>query len=129
MTNRLRSSVCNIPALGVENNLDIILVVEWWWLALPTSLVTVTIGFLATVMVQSYVHKVELWKTSFLALLFHGLDGVVRRECGMSEVQDLKEMGDVAGRVVVKLRRQDGGMGMGMGNQGFFFRRRGEKGR
>ncbi|RDW56924.1 hypothetical protein BP5796_12991 [Coleophoma crateriformis] len=108
MTNRLRSPVCDLTFPGVENNLDV-LVIRWWWLITPTTVILLTIVLLATVIVQSHYHKVKLWKTSLLALLFHGLSVEIRNKYSMSEVKDLRKMEEVSEKVVVSLREQDRG--------------------
>ncbi|RDW56348.1 hypothetical protein BP6252_14173 [Coleophoma cylindrospora] len=106
MSNRLRASVCDLHFPGVESDLDIVLVIRWGWLIIPTTIILLAIALLATVMVQSHYYKVKLWKTSLLALLFHGLSVEIRNKYSMSEVEDLRRMEEVSEKVVVSLRGQ-----------------------
>lgn len=56
--------------------------VRWAWLSLPCSLLAVTIGFFVMVILKSKDSQ-KTWKSSPLALLFHGLDP--RREKGTDQ--------------------------------------------
>lgn len=52
---------------------DTYVYIKWEWLILPISLVALTILFLAITIVQTKRNDMAIWKTSTLALLFHGL--------------------------------------------------------
>ena len=109
MSNRLRSSVCNETVTGTGNKVDTVLRVQWLWLILPVVNVLLTTAFLAIIITQSHHSRVKLWKTSILAVLFHGISMNTRRHYHMAQADDLTSMGNVAENVVVTLRRQHGG--------------------
>ena len=49
--------------------------VRWAWLAVPVSLMVMSIILLMIVIMQTHVKDAAVWKSSSLALLFHQLDG------------------------------------------------------
>ncbi|KAL9091852.1 MAG: hypothetical protein Q9159_001224 [Coniocarpon cinnabarinum] len=49
--------------------------VQWGWLALPITLMVLTILLLIIVIIQTHKKRAVVWKSSSLALLFHKLDG------------------------------------------------------
>ncbi|KAJ9613520.1 hypothetical protein H2200_003462 [Cladophialophora chaetospira] len=48
--------------------------VSWWWLILPVLLNTVGIVFLVITVLETRRLNLPLWKTSAMAMLYHGLD-------------------------------------------------------
>jgi hypothetical protein len=50
--------------------------VSWGWLVLPTVLVVTGLVFLGSSVIVNRGQGLRLWKSSVLAVLFHGLDGV-----------------------------------------------------
>jgi hypothetical protein len=60
----------NLPGTIYTN--EVIVKVQWAWMILPTLLVILGNSFFACTMYAS--RKTILWKSSILALLFHGLD-------------------------------------------------------
>lgn len=63
--------------------------VRWGWIALPTFIVLLTILFLCLVMLCTKRHNVEIWKSSSLALLYHGLEKPVEENVRFSRVSDM----------------------------------------
>ncbi|KAJ5716203.1 hypothetical protein N7493_008114 [Penicillium malachiteum] len=79
-TNLQGSNITNIPGMVYTN--ELIVRVQWPWMILPTLLVVLGIMFFAYTMYAS--RQKIFWKSSMLALLFHGLDdetNVNRDEC------------------------------------------------
>lgn len=90
-------------ALGVEQNLGLVVDVRWPWLTLPASVVFLTASFLFIVPMDGYMHNVHVWKTSLLAHLVHGLPDEVRSSMGQNESQKISGMEKWAKTVVVRL--------------------------
>jgi hypothetical protein len=57
--------------------------VRWWWILLPTLLQLSTLVLFLTTVVYSHLNDVPIWKSSILAIIYHG-------------VEDLDEKKDVA---------------------------------
>lgn len=96
------------PAAGQAFRSDICVHVRWWYLALPIILVALTFAFLIATLVQTESRQSGLgWKSSPLALLFHGLDPDVRKTQG--DVMHNDEMTHAAQRMSVRLRWNDQG--------------------
>jgi len=107
MTTYIRSS--GLPGStnnveGIAHRLEPYVHVQWAWIALPGALVLLSIVFLGATMAQNESKRALAWKSSSLALLFHGLEGV-RDGTG----QGLGQMREVAKRTKVVLQRGDNG--------------------
>lgn len=65
------------PALGVAKQDKACIAVRWPWLAFPTSLVALTIVFFVVMVLETRPTgtRPDIWKSSALALLYHGLAG------------------------------------------------------
>ncbi|KAJ0423352.1 hypothetical protein BJY00DRAFT_310477 [Aspergillus carlsbadensis] len=48
--------------------------VNWIWISLPATVVVLTLLFLVLTLLANRVHGAELWKSSILPVLYHGLD-------------------------------------------------------
>lgn len=105
MTVRMRQSPdgLNLTAVGGQAwHTDTCISVQWPWFAFPAALLALTIGFLVATIGQSLNDSsIQIWKSSPLALLFHGLDHHVREKV-QSENQ-IEEMERTARGVFVKL--------------------------
>jgi hypothetical protein len=101
MTTYLRSS--GLPGLGsvegIAHKTVTYVHVQWVWMALPCSLVGLSIIFLAATMLKNESKNALAWKSSSLALLFHGLEGVGKGSDG------LEQMTNVARKTRVVLNR------------------------
>ncbi|KAL2839515.1 hypothetical protein BJY01DRAFT_250469 [Aspergillus pseudoustus] len=65
---------------GTVRTAEVYVHVEWWWLILPAALVVLgTVFWLLTMAINRH-QRLRLWKSSVLALLFHGLDSVPQYE-------------------------------------------------
>lgn len=103
MSNRLRE-ISNITIEGQSGSMELYIRVSWWWLLLPTSTVVFATIFLISITVTTRKHKLPIWKTSELTLLFHGLD---LSSFGDDSVEMLKasEMEDIASALRVRFGR------------------------
>ena len=82
--------------------------IRWAWISLPAALVLLTLGYLVTVVIKSNIQKNPIWKSSGLAVLFHGLDPTTRQELG--RLQRLHEMDRQAQIMKVRLSEGDEGL-------------------
>ncbi|KLJ12773.1 hypothetical protein EMPG_12223 [Blastomyces silverae] len=72
----------NQTVIGLTGVTQPFIHVRWVWIALPTVVVLGTILFLSLVMLCTKRHNVEVWKSSSLALLYHGLEKPVVEDKG-----------------------------------------------
>lgn len=79
MTNAMRASGGSVPVLGTAYEMSTYVHIQWGWITLPAIVVLMTGTFLAAAMFKSRSTKTKLWKSSALAMLFHGLDGDSRK--------------------------------------------------
>lgn len=88
MSNSIRQSGGEL-AQGLTYKNEVYIHVRWAWLALPISLVLLGIIFLAITISQSA--NVDIWKSSSLALLYHGLqDG--QHHDAVDSIQEMEEL-------------------------------------
>ena len=100
MSNRLRD-LSNVTVQGQSEFMKLYIRVSWWWILLPISTVVFATIFLISIAITTRKHKMPIWKTSELALLFHGPD---LSSLGGNSVEMLKasEMEDIASALRVK---------------------------
>jgi hypothetical protein len=79
MTNAMRASGGAVPVLGTAYERSTYVHIRWGWIALPAIVVLMTGAFLAAAMLRSRTTRTKLWKSSALAMLFHGLDVDTRK--------------------------------------------------
>lgn len=106
MTNRLRD-ISNHTVHGLSGSMVLHVRVSWPWLLLPICSVILGTILLISVMITTRKHKLPIWKTSELALLFHGLDFRVGNTTKMHQASEMEE---VASALQVRLGRGCGGM-------------------
>ena len=94
-------------AVGVTWTSETILKVRWAWLALPCVLQAGTLVFLCFTIIGARKKHVGIWKSTSLALLFHGLGE--RSAEGMEDLGHVVEMEAKSGRTWVRL--EDDGAG------------------
>ncbi|MCJ1442339.1 MAG: hypothetical protein MMC23_002833 [Stictis urceolatum] len=100
--------VNNSPALGVTHEMASCIHVRWVWLTLPSGLIVATIIFFACMVIQAAPEaEHSTWKSSPLALLWHGLEGPVKREGAWLDTRQAMEKR--AKEVRVRLRTTDKG--------------------
>lgn len=110
ITTRMRQTARNDPTahiLGAAYELDSFVHVRWKWLTLPLALLLLTLIFLLAAIRTSAQPEVLLWKSSSIALLFHGLSEE-RREAGCW-VERRAELHEIAGGMKVRLVKTDRG--------------------
>jgi hypothetical protein len=92
----------NYTINGTAYSLQVHVQVQWLWLLLPALLVLLgDVFFLLTVRANRK-RKGSLWKSTFLAHLYHGLDNVVRSG-GVNDYATASEMESAAEGVKVRL--------------------------
>ncbi|KAL1644183.1 hypothetical protein SLS58_004463 [Diplodia intermedia] len=82
--------------------------VRWAWISLPATLLFLTMVFLVLTVLQTVKQRWQgTWKSSAIALLFHGFDADTRKGFGI--MADRSEMSGTSEHVQVQLRYEDGG--------------------
>ncbi|KAL4908708.1 hypothetical protein BDW74DRAFT_173940 [Aspergillus multicolor] len=61
---------------GTVRTAEVYVSVQWPWLIFPSALVAMAVVFLALTVLVNRRRGLRLWKSSVLALLFHGLEGL-----------------------------------------------------
>jgi hypothetical protein len=89
------------PANGTAYNLQVSIHVRWRWISFTGIILFLTIVFFVLTVTQSTRHGIAAWKSSPLALLFHGLDA---REVQHSDADDVANMHFRAKNMRVRLR-------------------------
>ena len=88
-------------AVGVIWTSETILKVQWAWLTLPCVLLTGTLLFLCFTITRTQKQHLGIWKSSSLALLFHGLEEW--NSDSMEDSEHVVGMEERAGRIWVQL--------------------------
>ena len=109
MTNNMRLKASNSePVLGQVWWSETCVEVQWAWLTLHAVLVGFCILFLVlTILLSSKYARGQLWKSSALALMYHGLDDATAEKVGMIDTVD--EMEDQARSLQVHTAYTDRG--------------------
>lgn len=89
---------------GESHRVETYIRVRWGWLGLPVGLIALSIVFMVATIAKNERRRGMAWKSSSLALLFHGLEGV-----GRGAGEGLGQMNEVARRTKVVLSRGDDG--------------------
>ncbi|KAL4799576.1 hypothetical protein BDV19DRAFT_385344 [Aspergillus venezuelensis] len=84
---------------------EIYVSVDWAWLVPPAMLIALGIFFLLVTLLAKYRRKLKPWKSSILATIFHGLNGV--EEVGSSKTTIAAQMEKTAESIHVRLRSVD----------------------
>ncbi len=105
MTNRLRD-VSSLNVQGQSGSMELYVRVSWLWLVLPILSVFLGTVLLISVITVTGKHQMPIWKTSELALLFHGLDFLLDDTV---ETRKVSEMEEIAMAMQVKLGHGSGG--------------------
>ena len=79
MTNAIRASGGGVPVIGTAYKMSTYVHIRWGWITLPAVVVLMTGAFLAAAILRSRATSTTLWKSSALAMLFHGLDSDTRK--------------------------------------------------
>ncbi|KAL2857623.1 hypothetical protein BJX68DRAFT_263182 [Aspergillus pseudodeflectus] len=78
--------------------------VNWIWILLPTALVLLSVCFLLLTILANRLQRLHLWKSSILAVLFHGLDEVDFSD-DEKRVDTVRQMERAAEDIRVRLKR------------------------
>lgn len=65
----------NTQVNGTMSSAKVYVSVNWAWIILPAALQALGVAFLVLTIFTNRRRRLQLWKTSLLAVLFHGLDG------------------------------------------------------
>lgn len=82
MTVAMRSFMGAVPFQGTSWTQESIVHVRWGYISLPLLVVIFTALFLGAAIFRTHRSKTKLWKSSQLAVLFHGLDEETRARLG-----------------------------------------------
>ena len=108
MTNVLRSygnGSGNDTVFGAAYSTEVYINVRWQWLTLAVVSLTASSIFLGTVMVISRRNHIPVWKSSSLAMLFHGID----ERGGLGPLDEVQAMEVRATNMKVALRDEEAG--------------------
>ena len=100
----------NDPAQGLVFQNQTCLGVRWPWLAFPTALVLLTVTFFIAMLVESRPRackNASIWKSTPLALLFHGLERLDGRH---GDGDDVIGMETMAREITVRLETTNDGL-------------------
>jgi hypothetical protein len=104
------------PATGSVFRVETCISVRWAYLAFPAALVLLTLAFFVAVLVETTHQRSRLdWKSSSLALLFHGLDPETG-DALRAPPETSSEMKRAAERIKVRFKRTDRGWGFSQTN-------------
>jgi hypothetical protein len=92
------------PIQGTAYELQAYISIQWGWLAYPAALLVLTQLFFILVVVQSAVNGTAIWKSSPLALLFHGLSGLSVQQEQACNAMDISKMDEIAKNIEVRLQ-------------------------
>ncbi|KAF2092298.1 hypothetical protein K490DRAFT_61739 [Saccharata proteae CBS 121410] len=111
MTNVIRQqSDPSNHASGHSHSHTTFFVIRWAWIAYPAALEALVLIFLcATIFKTSRSGVQSTWKSSPLALLFHGLEDRGEALKNVSEVHKLSEINELASKIRVQLARRGPG--------------------
>jgi hypothetical protein len=62
------------PVISKSYRLEVYIHIRWAWMAFSGSVVVLTMLFFVMIVAQSAGHGVAVWKSSPLALLYHGVE-------------------------------------------------------
>ena len=82
MTTTMRSFIGAVPQPGQAWSYESFVHVRWAFITVPVSVVLATGIFLALAVWRSQWSQTKLWKSSALAVLFHGLESASRERMG-----------------------------------------------
>ena len=90
----------NLTVGGDVGNTVAYVQVVWPWITLPAILVLSGVGSLILAIIKTKQHALHAWKTSELALLFHGLE---RPRDGLAELSEVGNTEEVAHGMRVRM--------------------------
>ncbi|KAI9738733.1 MAG: hypothetical protein M1834_008238 [Cirrosporium novae-zelandiae] len=111
MTNNIREEG-GANSTGTAWKTETYIHIRWQWLILPVSLLMLSLVFLIITMLVSNKQNIPVWKSSQLALLFHGLTPEYRAKTDHenANLDLITEMEDFAKKIRVKLMQTEDGV-------------------
>lgn len=95
------------PATGTSYSLEVYIEIRWAWMAFLGAVLVLTILLFVLVVAQSARHNVAVWKSSPLALMFHGPESSKHQPV---DLQSIAEMERYAKTLEVRLADTGSGM-------------------
>ncbi|KAJ5361611.1 hypothetical protein N7541_002455 [Penicillium brevicompactum] len=92
----------NDTVAGTMMGTEVYVSVNWLWIILPAVLTVMGVVFFILTMMINRTQRLDLWKSSILAVLFHGLDNMGKREAKIPCAR-VGQMEEVAEQMMVKL--------------------------
>lgn len=91
------------PAIGIARQEKACIAVRWPWLLFPVALVLLTLIFFTLMVLETRPtgNRPEIWKSSPLALLYHGLDSPISKDG--RDIRHMHEMQALAKSTTVQL--------------------------
>lgn len=89
ITNRMRA-LSNVTVAGQAGSIEQYIETSWVWLALPALMIAAGIVVLILAMMETKKHGLHVWKTSEMALLFHGLDPPIPQAAGVNSASEME---------------------------------------
>ena len=77
--------------------------VRWEWLALPISLLVISIIFLIWTVLLTHRYQVPLWKSSLLATLYNGMEDILIQQNRSEEYRGYQHVSDMKDSAAVQL--------------------------
>lgn len=79
------------PMTGSLGAIEQYIHVRWAWLSLPAAVIALGISFLIMTIAETDRLKIKIWKTSSLALLYHGLDGPPENPALLNKTSEMED--------------------------------------
>ncbi|KAK4621977.1 hypothetical protein CLAFUW4_07546 [Fulvia fulva] len=90
MASEIRQGDCARTVFGTVHAQAPSITVQWVWILLPVSMITLCLIFLITTMKFSEDNSKAIWKPSTLATLFHGLEVVPYDDSGHLTISQMR---------------------------------------
>ena len=114
LTIAIRQGPNSTSVAGRTANMEQYITFHWAWMALPASLVLISIFFLSALMMLNFDESGAAWKSSTIPILFHGVVGWKQEQLLEKE---LDKMEDQARTVTAQLRKDENdGLKLARGN-------------
>ena len=109
MTNNIRqqNNSGSDPCSGLAMKTETYVKVRWAWFAYPAAVLVLSLVYLAGTIIESTQRDVDIWKSSNIALLFHGKVMGLEKPKEIT-VEAMSRMGPTAAAIEVELVQTDG---------------------
>lgn len=92
MTEQVRVSNSSYRVKGLAWENETYVLVRWEWMTLPLAVLVMSVAYLVTTIAANGARRERIWKSSSLALLYHGLNGWSHEDLRAENVQDMNKM-------------------------------------